>query len=360
MSVAGSPQSPDRAAAVCRSAGFVRIVATADGDALAAAGLLARALSAIEVPYQVTTAAIPEAPATDADCTVAVGCDVGDVVVRADPLAVEAYGIARELAADVADPTLAAAGAVAAGSEPTGELLEAVGLERRPGVAVPTDPTDLAASTLVHADFSGDDDAVADRLDRLSYDGSTDARRRLASDVALAAVDGAPERAAESVERAVRPYGCDRFETLGGYADVLNAVAQDRPGTGIALALALGRRVDEAAIETWRDHGRRAHAAIRAADTGRYDGVFVARVDGDAPIDTVARLVGAYRSPEPVAVAVTDGRAAVVADRPIEAPLREAARTLDGRAIARNGRGTASFDGTPTDYVTAFREAIDA
>jgi hypothetical protein len=181
--------------------------------------------------------------------------------------------------------------------------------------------------------------------------------RELASLVALAAVEDAVPRAAESVQRALRPHECDRFETLGGYADVLAAVARDRPGVGIALAL--GRDVEPTALETWREHGRRAHAALRAADTGRYDGLFVARVGGKAPLGTVARLCSQYRSPEPVALAVTDGEAAVVAGNgtAIEAPLGEAAAALDGRAVARDGRGTATFDGTADDYLVAFREA---
>ena len=371
MSAAGaSEDAPDRAAAALREAGFVRLVATADGDALAATGLLARALDAVETPYQASLAAVPDAPATDADCTVAVGHSFGaeghaaDVVVRETPLAVAAAGVARDLAPDAVDPVLALAGAVAAGEEPAGSLLEAAGLERRPGVAVPTgDRVDgLAGSTLVHAGFSGDGQAVEAALADLG-DGSGDPDdRTLASFVALSAVQDAPPRAAEAVERALHPYVCDRFETLGGYADVLDAVARARPGTGIALAL--GHDVESAALETWRAHGQRAHTALRAAETSRYDGVFATRPDGaehaDAPLGTVARLLFEYRSPEPVAVAVRDGEAAVVADpeSSVEGALRGAATALDGRATVRDGRGAAAFDGSVDEFLDAFKEAL--
>lgn len=360
MSAAGHPNedAPGRTAAAMHDAEFVRLVGTADGDALAATGLLARALEASGTPYQASLASVPEPPATDADCTVAVGYapDAGaDAKVLETPLAVAAADVASDVAPDAIDPTLALAGAVCAGAAPSGHLLETAGLERRPGVAVPTaDPVaGLAASTLVHAGFSGDDEAAAAFVEDMEDpDG-----RELASALALSAVEDAVPRAADAVQRALRPYDCDRFETLGGYADVLSAVAEDSSGVGIALAL--GRAVDATALETWREHGHRAHEALRSADTGRYDGLSVARVDADAPLATVARLHFAYRSPEPTALAVTDGHAAVAAadGTPIEAPLREAAATLDGRAVARDGRGAATFDGTADEFLDAFREA---
>lgn len=362
MSAAGTPEdAPDRAAAALRDAEFVRLVATADGDALAATGLLARALNAVETPYQASLAAVPRVPATDADCTVTVGHSFGasehasDVTLESTPLAVHSADVARDLAPDAVDPVLALAGAVATGAAPSGSLLEAAGLDRRPGVAIPTeDHVDgLAGSTLVHAGFSGDGQAVESLLADLGDDADG---RTLASHVALSAVEDAPPRAAEAVERALHPYECDRFETLGGYADVLDAVARDRPGTGIALAL--GHGVESAALETWRAHGQRAHTAIRETETSRYEGVLAARVDADASLGTVARLLFEYRSPEPVALAVRDGEAAAAGASSIEDALRDAATALDGRATARDGRGAATFDGTGDEYIDTFRRAL--
>ena len=69
MAAAGhSEDTPDRAAAVLTDAEFVRLVATANGDSLAAAGLLARGLDAVGVPHQASLAAVPEPPATVAAC----------------------------------------------------------------------------------------------------------------------------------------------------------------------------------------------------------------------------------------------------------------------------------------------------
>ena len=359
MSAAGRPHedAPGHAAAAVRDAGFVRLVGTADGDALAATGLLARALAAVETPYQASLAAVPGAPATDTDCVVAVGHDHAgaDVALVEAPLAVAAADVADDLAQDAVDPTLALAGGVCAGAAPAGRLLEAAGLQRQPGVAVPTaDPAEgLAASTLVHAGFSGEEDTAAALVEGVRTPGG----RTLASAVAMAAVEDAVPRAAESVRRALRPYVTDRFETLGGYADVLSALATDRPGLGIAVAL--GGDVEADALSVWREHGHRAHEALRVADTGRYDGFTVARVDADAPVSTVARLQFGYRSAEPVALALADGRAAVVAadGTAVATPFREAAAALNGRASARDGRGAATFDGTANDYLDAFREA---
>ena len=358
MSAAGRPNedAPGRTAAAIREAGFVRLVGTADGDALAATGLLARALEATGTPYQASLATVPDPPTADADCTVAIGHSLDcDAAVEGTPLSTAAADVARELDDGAVDPSLALAGAACAGAEPSGRPLEAAGLERRPGVALPTEDRidGLAGSTLLHADFSGDEEAAEAALAGLDEEGG----RQLASLVALSVVEDAVPRAAEAVERALRPYECDRFETLGGYADVLTAVARERPGVGVALAL--GRDVEATALETWRDHGQRAHTALRTADTGRYDGLYAARVDGDAPLGTVARLCFEYRSPEPLALAVTDGRAAVFAEAgvDVEGPLRAAATALEGRATARDGRGAATFDGTADEYLVAFREA---
>ena len=353
MSTVGRPEdAPDRVAAALGDAGFVRLIATADGDALAATGLLARALGAVEVPYQASLAAVPEISSTDADCIVAVGHPTGDIVLRSEPLAAAAFDVARELSPESADPTLALAGAFCAGQEPTGELLEAAGVKRRPGIALPTDDrTDLAWSTLVHTPFSGNERATRATLAELDAEDG----RTLASFVALSAVSDAPPRASGAVERALRPYACDRFETLGGYADVLSAVAHDAPGAGIALALGYGN--ETAALEAWRAHGKRAHDALRSADTGRYAGLLVNRVDENAPLGSVARLSLAYRSPEPVVLVVTDGEAAVAAEEPVGDALVEAATACGGRAVERSTNGTARFDGDATEFVTAFREA---
>jgi hypothetical protein len=357
MAAAGhSEDTPDRAAAALTDAEFVRLVATADGDSLAAAGLLARGLDAIGTPYQASLAAVPEPPATDADCIVAVGGPPGDVTLRNVPVAVEATSILEALAPDAIDPEIALAGAICAGTEPSGRLLERAGLERRPGVATPTDdPIEgLAGSTLVHTSFSGDTDATETALSRLG----DPTGRELASFVALSAVEDAPPRAATAVERALRPYSIGRFETLGGFADVLDGVARAQPGTG--LALALGHDVEAAARDVWRAHGTRAHAALRSAQTGRYEGLYVVRIESASPalLGTVARLAFQYRSPEPVTVAVTDGAAAVTGETPIGSPLSETATALDGRASARNETGTATFDGTPDDFTAAFRGAL--
>lgn len=352
MSTVGrSEDAPDRVAAAVRDAGFVRLVATADGDALAATGLLARALRATDVPYQASLAAVPEVPPTDADCTVAIGHATGDVTLRSEPLSVAAYDVAAALGQD-GDATLALAGAVCARETPSGELLEAADLDRRPGVALPTaDRTDLAWSTLVHASFSGDERATRATLAELDAEDG----RTFASFLAVTAVIDAPPRAATAVERALYPYVTGRFETLGGYADVLSAVAHEAPGTGIALAL--GNDVDAAALELWRAHGKRAHVGLRSADTERYGGLFVANVDDETPLTTVARLLYSYRSPESTALAVTDGEAAVVSEKPVGDALGNAAAALDGRAVARETHGRASFDGEASEFVTAFREA---
>jgi len=212
----------DSVAAACRNAGLVRLVGTADGDGLAAVGVLARALSAAAIPFQASVTRFPDpTTGTDADATVTVGASGGDVAVDATPASVPAFAAARELAPDAADPVLALAGAVAAGAVPGDDgvgLLEAArdaGVERRPGLALPVaDAAEgLAHSTLVHLPCSGDADAARAALaDVAGDDGSPESRKRAASMVALRAVADAPTRTAHAVERALRPYAGGPFE----------------------------------------------------------------------------------------------------------------------------------------------------
>jgi hypothetical protein len=390
-------------AATLREADFVRLLARADGDCLAAAGLLARALAERGVPYQVrvgrfgATLAGPESAGGDEsadapdDTTVGVGLDpAADAHLRAEetPASVLAFDAARTLDASP-DPTLALAGVLVssasegssdssdgvvaagypAGGGESAHLLEAVrdaGVERRPGVGIPTEDLadGLAHSTLAHAGYSGDAGAVQATLAELGLPAELDdaAHRRVASEFALAVTgaEGATDRAAEAVERALRPLVTPDapFATIEGYADVLEAVARERPGTGVAVALGHDARAD--ALDAWRRHAERAHAVLRNGTTGRYDGLFALRTD-EAPVETVARLLRDFRSPEPVALVVSETQAAAAAMGAygVGAAMDEAAHAVGGTGGGTATRGYAEFDPeTDTkEFLSAFREA---
>lgn len=365
----------ERVATMLSSASFVRLLAGADGDGLAAAGLLARALRRVDVPFQVRVDALGVGePSSDDGVLVGVGSAYAnaDVTIAPEtgPASLRASRVAAEVVdgtdAAAPDPTLALAGVVADGAHPAsvaGELVaaaeEAGTVVQRPGVAIPVDDAvdGLTHSTLLHAPFSGDNDATASALSSLSLphgdtddgsDAAGEARRSIASRVALAvAGDGdATPRAADTVERALRPYATPEapVATLGGFADVLTATARERPGTGIALALGHGGR--DAALDAWREHGRTVHTALDSASTTRHDGAFVVRVgDADAGtpgrLATLARLARDFRSPEPLVVAVGDGVAAVSAR---ESGAADAAATLAAEFPAAE----AGWTGGPT------------
>ena len=357
--------SPGDLAGSLREAAFVRLVSDATGEALAATGLLARALD--DTPFQASVVRPFEDPdrTTETDITIAIGRTqpTADVTLT-DRAAATAFETARELG--TADPALALAGTIAAGDVDgtVAEAAEQAGLDQRPGVAVPgTDLADgLAHSTLFVAPFSGDADAARATLAELdiSPDGppSADDHRRLASLVALTVTTDAPPRAADAVQRALRPTAGGPFETVGGYADVLDAVAREQPGTAVALALG-HEAVSEDALAAWRSHATRAHDAVSEATTGRYDGLFVAR--GDAmPTGTVARLFADYRAPEPVTLVVTDNRAAARATdgRDVAETMHAAAETVGGDAVGTGDRARARFDVSTADFIEAFREAV--
>lgn len=400
---AAETRTPDALAAILADAPFVRLVASDDGDALAAAGTLARALRRRAVPFHVRVSRDPVPDPGDDDVAVTVGGNMGTHAIPGTgrPASVTAFAIARELGGEP-DPVVALAGGVAAGSVPgtdgTGDALDAAEragiVERRPGVSIPTaDPADgLAASTLIRTPYSGDPDATGTALTGIGFhtaadgddaaDGDTgddvdadgDAHRRLASLVAVdvAAAEGASTRAASAVERALRPYAIDGavapFATVGGYADVLDVLAREAPGTGVALALATEPDDDlrTAALDAWRRHGLAAHRAVDEATTGRYDGCFVARVDASpATVPTVARIVRDFRSPEPVAVALDEssGTLAAAAIEPVGVgdAFRAVARDVGGDGWGGPARGGLEVDRDttdPTDALAALREAL--
>ena len=363
--------APDALANVITDAPFIRFVATDDGDALAAVGLLARASRAVGTPFQVRVSRDPVPDDVDDGVTVTVGIDRGSHSISGarQPVSTDAFAVSRALGSDP-DPVVALAGVVAAGSVPgtdgSGDALDAAEssgrVHRRPGVALPTaDLADgLAASTLLRTPYSGDPEATQAALANLGLpaDLDEDAHRRLASLVAVdvADADDASTRAASAVERALRPYATDGpFETVGGYADVLDALALEAPGTGVALALDAdpSDELRTAALDAWRSHGLAAHRALDEATIGRYDGCVVARVDSARSVlPTVARLVRDFRSPEPVAVAVDEsaGRLAAAATEPLGLgdACRSAAREFDGTGwgtAARGGIAVGSLDG---------------
>lgn len=378
MAVAGRSGEADVASSVAATlceAPFVRLLSGADGDSLAATGLLARTLADRGTPFQasvVREGGTP--PASDDTTTVTVGhegpADVALSSVR--PVSETAFEACRELGADP-NPVLALAGAFAVGEIEGSAAFETARerelVERRPGIAVPTtDLVDgLAHTTLAHASFSGDPEATEALLDGREFD-HHDGRRQVASLLALSVVsdEASTPRAANVVERALRPYVIVHpdddstadvpFETIGGYADVLRACAHERPGTG--LALALGHDACEAALTAWRAHATRAHAALRNATTERHRNVFVARVDADASLTTTARLLRDFRSPEPLALVVTETAAAAAAtdDTDLGTLLSEAATAAGGEGEGGERRAQARFEDADA-FVTAFREA---
>jgi len=381
MSTTGRPEESAPAASDIasrlREADFVRLVAAATGDGVAATALLTTALEACGVAHQSSVVPLPEPAdrATDADLTVALGRPAADaeVVLGADrqPASATALSVATELG--TAEYELALAGIVADGTTPASDVLAAAadrGIERRPGVAAPTpDLGDaLAHSSLVHAPFSADVETAEEALaaigtDKRAEDAET--RRAVASLVAfdVCADEASTLRAADAVERFLRPLAAPggRFETVEGYADVLDATAREQPG--LAVALALGGIDPTDGLDVWREHTQQAHEAVRSASTGRYDGLYVVQCDGDQPLGTVARIVADYRSPEPLVLAVDDSEAVAVPvpddgfTGHLGSLMADAVTEADGLGEGTATVGHAHHGGDPTEFVVAFREA---
>ena len=385
-STAAPTPAPEEVADRLADARFVRVVAAPTGAALAASGVLARALRELAVPFQVRVRRDSAYAVTDDALTVRVGSTGPADVTLADPetAPVVAFEVARALEA-APDPRLALAGVAAAESDPVGStLVDVLGAERSPGVGLPVaDLADgLGHTTLLHAPFSKGVDAAGAVLAELELPADLDeeAHRRVASLVAIetATAPGATPRAAEAVARALNPLRLDAgpFATVEGYADVLCAVAREEPGTGIALAL--GHDTRAAALDAWRRHARRAHAALREAETARYSGVVVLGVslpadetdgatdDVAAPdqrltgrLRTIARLARDFRSPEPTVLVLGDGVAAAATrddEVDISGALSRAAEPEDVEGTAREA--DARFDTDAEAFGATVREVL--
>lgn len=433
-SIAASPSEGTTAtadvASAIEAASFVRLSIQADGDAIAAAAVLVDGLVELDVPFHTrtvdpiadgttdsiadetvdsiadgTTGPIDDGVgATDA-LTVGIGVDdptfdfVLDEAATGENGSTErrsaslvAFDLVEQLDADP-DPVLALAGSAADGSGPE-TLQETVPydraidrglIERRPGVATAPDTLadGIAHSTLFHAPFSGDLDASRSMLESIGIDArersQDDTRhetlRRLASRVAIAATgpDAAP-RAVETIARTVRPYATPSgpLATIGGLSDVLATVGVDRPDLALAFAIdpSVGR---DRVLPAWRDHAVAAHAAVDSARTGRYDGVFVARIETERPsiVPTAARLIRDCYSPEPITLVFTaepiDGRRhaamASTIPRPIDELLSGIVAEFGGESTGTTTRGRTridddrelDFDG---QFIAAVRERL--
>ncbi|MFB6267255.1 MAG: exonuclease RecJ [Halodesulfurarchaeum sp.] len=354
-----APSSPEAIAERLASADFVHVVGHADGDSLAAAGILGKALHHVEVPLQLSIEDRPqrgEERLSQAEGTViglGLGADgehsgPGALSVSRPPLATTAHEIATALGAEP-DPILALAGAVAAGSVPGGPpLSEAkdLGVETRPGLAIPVDdPTDgLVHTGLVHGEFSGSEDATAAFLERLALpeDLPAEDRRRLASAVAVSAT-AAPggTRAAEAIGRAIAPlvipatsqrgsaqssFVASGFRTVGGIADVLESLSRTDPGRGTSLVLGHGDVTE--ALEIWRRHNRAVHQELETTELTEYDAIAVFEGETADPW-TTARLLRDFGTDRPRVLARRDDRIVLATT---EAGAREQLTEATGRA----------------------------
>lgn len=342
--------APDATATRLQTASLVRILTRQTGDAIAAAGLLGRALTDFAVPFQITPTASRAERARRAErgdreaLTVAIGAvDHADITIGGPQATTTVTEILHEATDHSPDPLLALAGCVAGGITPdaTPELLgqaEATGLEQQPGVGVPTTDltTGLAATLWLHGPFSGRPDRVETLLSELGIgadEAPTEAtRQQLASLVAIAGTNGPyPEQAAATIERALHPYVGGPFETIAGYAEILSAVSRDTPG--VAIGVALGSDLAETARSIWASHAMAAHQGLRAATTERYGGLYVLRIE-EGPAETIAALAHRVQSPEPTTLVVGPDRIAVRGDgdmRALTAALTETAGgTSDG------------------------------
>lgn len=335
--------APERAATLCRESEFVHLVGSPDGDSLAAIGVLGRALDTLSVPYQASIARTPADAATrlvDGGESISIGLpETGDTRFVEGSLAVGAYETARILDTDP-DPILAIAGAIAGGFSPTGPALEAAeeaGVQERPGLGLPTADltTGLAYSGWLHAEFSGDEQQAGAFLADIGLPAEMDddAHTRLASTIALE-ITGAvgDERPAAGLADVVAPLSSPGpFETVEGHADVLDAVAMN--AAGIGLAFVLGHTNSDAAVEEWKTARERLHRTVHHVELEDWNEFQVGTAETQDP-RAAARLVRDFRADGPVVIVGQDAVALAIGDRDAGELLR---KLHEPRRVIGNG-----------------------
>ncbi|MEF8772042.1 hypothetical protein [Halodesulfurarchaeum sp.] len=282
---------------------LVRVVSRADGDGLAAATILGDALADRDIPRHLSLAPSRNrvAPRLEGDDTaIVLGFPDFEQSCNAESAATCAFEMAQELGTDP-DPGLALAGGTVAGVRAQDPALSAAqdrGLTQRPGLAIPTADmaTGLAYTGWLHAEFSGDEAATSEFVADLDLPEPMNERghRMVASAVALEATDTLPsERATKAIANAVGPRTTPTaFETIGGYADVLNAAAKMDAGAALASLLT---GAESRLLEMWQVYGAKVHEVVAELPQTETP-VQTATVEGIPP-DDVARLGRDFRVP---------------------------------------------------------------
>lgn len=355
----GRPADNDDAERLA-TAEFVRLVVAPSADAIAAAGILARALDGRTIPYHASIATTGSTEAVDEALVVAVGTGAAsDADHRLTPgrAALDAARLVRAAGTEPA-PGLVTACAITTGLGYRSEVDGA--LERTPGlgVAVPDVADGLAHTTLVHGPFSGEPNAATQFLEGMDVQDD----RRIASTVALATIAGAPTttRVGEALTRFLRPVRTPDgpFSTAPGTADVLDVLAATDPG--LALAIVCGHTpARESALERWREEASEIHHRLATADPVRHPGLVVLEAK-NAAVAPLARLLRDARSVVPTAAVIADGQIAV-ASATHESTDIAAALADHTRALVHHGDGRLSAELTagrePT--ISSLREAVE-
>lgn len=346
-------------------AAYCVLFARPDTDALVAASLVAAARHAYGKHFQVSVVRTPQEladrlHATDDTATsIAIGPESTDIPsVSRRPLSRWGYEVASKMGAEP-DPLLTLAGLAATDMDPgedAQDILEDTDLEPAPGVAVPTsDIVDgLTHMTLVHAAFSGNLDQTSEALADLGEDPSSTTVASFLG-LSIAGSDSVPDRAATAIERAIRPYRTShRFQTLGGYADVLSALAREAPG--LAIALAFDRGDADRALSIWRERAVEVHAAVRDADCVQKKDITVARVDG--PLEPTASLLRDFKASKSTVVAVSGENVAIAGTAPTVGDSFEMAVSEVGGSGF--GRGLEGYANVPPSEFDEFLDVLRA
>ncbi|MDZ7729997.1 MAG: hypothetical protein U5K37_01795 [Natrialbaceae archaeon] len=162
--------------------------------------------------------------------------------------------------------------------------------------------------------------------------------------------------AATAIRNCLHPYAIQEgpFATVGGYAEVLEALGQVDPGAG--LALALEETSSEAALETWRSVGQAVHESIDTGELQIRDGLAVLETAAE-PQRLIADLLLAYRSPEPTVLVVGDDEAAISSHAACHDALAAIAASEDAYDTVADGTaGTATVDAGTDDLVETLEE----
>lgn len=262
---------------------FVRILVAPTARAISMAAIFTEILTSEERPYQLSISIDPEDRGSPTDALrVAIGTPTGkeaDVWIRPSDMTPTVFD-------DIGPDSTRRESMRAALTALENDFEDRDG-EGMIGTVTHDVVSSVASSTLIHGEFSGDQDVVAERFGPVEDPPGRDFRTAVAFAVLESqTTPGTATAVSHFLDATPTPNG--PFATDVGTFDALDVVSARHPTVALAVACGQTSAIDTA-IEIWHEEAEKVHTAVRRTDLDDEGDLCEVRVE-DAPLAPIARL----------------------------------------------------------------------